>query len=51
MAVSEQIVTKLTPVQNVFLKNSYTKFYDNPTCGLVTDSRSQLGGRTDMVSK
>lgn len=33
-----------------FVRNCYTKFYENPTNGLVTDIRLQTDRQTDMSS-
>jgi hypothetical protein len=40
-------VTKLMLVGQLFLKNSYIAFNENPADGLVADIRSQTDGRTD----
>jgi len=39
MTVTWPIITKLTFEQQLFAKNSYTKFHENLTDHLVTDTR------------
>lgn len=36
--------------RQVFIKNSYTEFHENPTSSLVVDSRSRTNGETAMIS-
>ena len=38
-----------TPINNYFLKNSYTKFLTNMACGLVTDIKSQRDDWMDSL--
>ena len=41
---------KLTFPQQLTVKDSYAKFHENPTKGLVTDTRSLNDRSTDVVS-
>jgi len=50
MTVNDPILIQLTLAWRLFLKNLYTKFHENPTNILVTDTRSPIGGPTKVVS-
>ena len=45
------IVTKLKVGRRLLVKNSHTKFHENPTSGLVGDTRSQTDGRDFSAHK
>jgi hypothetical protein len=47
MTITQPIITKLTFEQQLFAKNSYTKFHENLTDHLVTDTRSLIDGQVD----
>jgi len=42
---TEPVCTKLGLVRQRFVKNSDTKFYENPTRGIVTDTTLRTDGR------
>jgi hypothetical protein len=45
ITISWPIITKLTFEQQLFAKNSYTKFHENLTDHLVTDTMSLIDGQ------
>ena len=45
MTVTWPVITKLTSERQLFAKNSYTKFHENLTDHLVTDTRSLTDGQ------
>jgi hypothetical protein len=47
MFVTGPIFTKHKFAAQIFVKNTYIKFHENPTSGLVADGRSQKKGRTE----
>jgi len=49
MTVTQIIIMKLTFEQQLFAKSSYTKFHENLTDHLVTDTRSLIDRWVVMV--
>jgi hypothetical protein len=47
MIITEPVFMKLVLMQQLFMKNAYTEFYENPTDCLITDTGKLIAGRTD----
>ena len=47
MSVTVPIFTKLMPTQQLFVMNSHNEFQENPTNGLVTNSKLYRDGLMD----
>ena len=50
MDVIERIFTTYMLSPQLFVKNSYTDFHENPTYRLAAETSSQMDGRKDAVS-
>ena len=53
MIVTEPVFMKLVLMQQLFMKNAYTEFYENPKNGFLHwywETNSRTDGRTDIIS-